>query len=473
MGHPPTVMAASARRLIAAAERHLEVWDLDRGDKIYRLPLDSDYAETVGISPDGEVAISVSKWSSLYEADRKLLKVWDLNQGTEMARLPLDLPIRVIRFAGNSRRAVSDSHGGLVRVFHVGDELRQHALAGHPVQVTQMAMAGDVAASAAIDGGIKFWEAATGREIVHVPGSARLFYDYHRIGRVALTADGRYGFWVYEHQIADVGAIERFVRVADLRAGKVTTLSSNWSKDEFIRNSFAAAMIHGRNWVLCPGSVRSWTLWDLETGREMLRVDDDIYSLETFTLSTDGRYLVLGRRASMLVRDLLTGRETTLQVAAQTRLVELIAGRGYVVGIHEDGSASARSLSNPRETVEITAPHETLRALVAGPEGRLMAHVKGPDGQRTLRLPDEVGVTLAGGCVLYSDSAVTPDGRYRVEIRDPGSLSVRDEARGQWVAHYAGEGLLTACAISPGGYVVAGELSGRMHFLKLEHPAQP
>jgi WD40 repeat protein len=46
---------------------------------------------------------------------------------------------------------------------------------------------------------------------------------------------------------------------------------------------------------------------------------------------------------------------------------------------------------------------------------------------------------------------------------------VWDLQEGTWIAEFTGESRLLACAILPDGKtIVAGERSGRLHFLKLE-----
>jgi len=64
--------------------------------------------------------------------------------------------------------------------------------------------------------------------------------------------------------------------------------------------------------------------------------------------------------------------------------------------------------------------------------------------------------------------AVTPDGRQAVSASQDRTLKVWDIGSGKLVATFSGEGALYACAVAPDGTIVAGEISGRVHFLRLE-----
>ena len=66
--------------------------------------------------------------------------------------------------------------------------------------------------------------------------------------------------------------------------------------------------------------------------------------------------------------------------------------------------------------------------------------------------------------------AVTPDGRRTVSGSRDQKLKVWDLENGKIVATFFGESPIFSCAIAPDGVtIVAGEQSGRMHFLRLEN----
>lgn len=64
--------------------------------------------------------------------------------------------------------------------------------------------------------------------------------------------------------------------------------------------------------------------------------------------------------------------------------------------------------------------------------------------------------------------AVTSDNKKAVSVSEDKTLRVWDLKTGDVVAMFTGEGPITAIA-SNGRIIIAGESSGRMHFLKLEN----
>ncbi len=65
--------------------------------------------------------------------------------------------------------------------------------------------------------------------------------------------------------------------------------------------------------------------------------------------------------------------------------------------------------------------------------------------------------------------AVTPDGTRVISASYDRTLKVWDLETGEVIGTFSGDGALMTCAISPDGKtIVAGEASGKVHFLRLE-----
>jgi WD40 repeat protein len=64
---------------------------------------------------------------------------------------------------------------------------------------------------------------------------------------------------------------------------------------------------------------------------------------------------------------------------------------------------------------------------------------------------------------------VTPDGRRAVSGSDDNRVILCDIESGEQLDSFCGESRITACAVSPDGKtIIAGESSGRVHFLRIE-----
>jgi len=78
--------------------------------------------------------------------------------------------------------------------------------------------------------------------------------------------------------------------------------------------------------------------------------------------------------------------------------------------------------------------------------------------------------TLEGHTGFVNAVAVTPDGKQVISVSHDKTLKVWNLETRNIVASFKGDGELLACAVAPDGVtIVAGEASGRVHFLRLEN----
>jgi WD40 repeat protein len=81
--------------------------------------------------------------------------------------------------------------------------------------------------------------------------------------------------------------------------------------------------------------------------------------------------------------------------------------------------------------------------------------------------------TLTGHSSYVKAVAITPDGQQVVSASFDNTLKVWDLESGTEIASFSGDGALYCCAVAPDGVtIVAGEASGRVHFLRLEGVAR-
>ena len=106
-----------------------------------------------------------------------------------------------------------------------------------------------------------------------------------------------------------------------------------------------------------------------------------------------------------------------------------------------------------------------------------------PDGRRAISASDDQTLrvwdldtgktvrTLQGHSSWVHAVAVTPDGRRAISASDDQTLRVWDLDTGKTVATFTGDSGMWCCAVAPDGVtIVAGEQSGRVHFLRLVEP---
>ena len=77
--------------------------------------------------------------------------------------------------------------------------------------------------------------------------------------------------------------------------------------------------------------------------------------------------------------------------------------------------------------------------------------------------------TLAGHSGGVKAVAVTPEGKRAVSASEDQTLKVWDLATGKVAAAFTADARLLSCAVGPDGRaILAGDESGRVHFLSLE-----
>ena len=129
----------------------------------------------------------------------------------------------------------------------------------------------------------------------------------------------------------------------------------------------------------------------------------------------------------------------------------------------------------------LTPPGGPLLRTLAGHSGWVTAITVTPDGRYGVSGSDDDTLkvwelssgqevrTLMGHSAPVSAITVTPDGRYGVSGSADTTLKVWELSTGHVVATFTAESPILCCAVaSDGRTIVAGDSSGRVHFLRLE-----
>ncbi len=116
-----------------------------------------------------------------------------------------------------------------------------------------------------------------------------------------------------------------------------------------------------------------------------------------------------------------------------------------------------------------------------GDSGWVNAVAITPDGKQIISASDDKTIkvwdlmsgeeqfTITGHRDWVEAIAITPDGQKLISSSRDNTLKIWDLATGEIIASFTGEGAINCCAVAPDGVtIVAGESSGRLHFLQLE-----
>jgi len=196
---------------------------------------------------------------------------------------------------------------------------------------------------------------------------------------------------------------------------------------------------------------------------ETLKLIQGAIRLSAHILEED-KTLLAGQLWGRLVSFDLPEIREMLEVAKQRQAAPWL--RPLTASLTPPGGALLRTLTGHTDSVW---------AVAIAPSGKFA--VSGSD-DNTLKVWDlasgNVLKTLTGHTNWVKAVAIAPSGKFAVSASGDNTLKVWDLASGKEITTFAGDSRLLCCAIAPDGVtIVAGELSGKVHFLRLEGVTQP
>jgi len=452
-GHSGSVIAVAItpdgqEAVSASSDKTLKVWDLNNGALRHTLEGHRSLVNAVAITPDGQEAVSASSDNTL--------KVWDLNSGALRHNLEgHDLPVTAVAVTPDGRAAVSASDDYTLKVWDLNNEALRHSLESHSDSVWAVAITSDgrAAVSASWDNTLKVWDLNSGNLRHSLEGHS------DSVNAVAITPDGR----------AVVSASsDNTLKIWDLDSGDLRhTLEGHSGR------VIAVAICPDGQVAVSASSDKTLRVWDLNSGALRHSLEGHGSSVTTMVISPNGQTVVSASENSTLnIWDLNSGV-----------LHHSLEGPSYSVGavaITPDGqTAVSASDDNTLEVWDLKSG--VLRHSLENYSNSGSAVAITPDGQtavsvssdKTLKVWDLNSGTLRHSSEGHSDFAnamvISPNGQTLVTAFDDRTLKVRDISTGKEIAQFIGESAIWCCAIAPDGKtIVAGEASGRVHFLRLE-----
>ncbi len=214
-------------------------------------------------------------------------------------------------------------------------------------------------------------------------------------------------------------------------------------------------------------------IWDTETGRELKTLTGHSNSVWAVAIAPDGKTAISASEDHTLkIWDTETGSE-----------LKSLTGHSfwvYAVAIAPDGKTAISASDDNTLKIWDTETGRELKTLIGDSEP-VTAVAIAPDDKtaisaswdNTLKIWDtEPGrelKTLTGHSESVTAVAIAPDGKTAISASEDRTLKVWDLLTGKEVASFSGEGAFSGCAFAPDGVtVVAGDASGRVHFLRLE-----
>jgi WD40 repeat protein len=303
-GQSSVAYSPDGRRLAAAGQDGaVWVWDAATRWPTPTFQGQPGEVQSVAFSPDGKHLASGS--------DDQTVKVWDAATGQEILSLQGHTDwVLTVAYSPDGRRLASASQDGTVKLWDAGSGRTLHTLEGHTAGVWGVAFSpdGKQLASASQDGTVKVWDTASG-EMLHTLGG-------HTSGvyGVAFSPDGR--------RLAFASGDQTHQHPGPFRPGRLSSTGldqtvSVWDVDtgqEILRLEGHKGWVFGV--AFSPDGRRlasaSWDqtvrVWDTATGQELLTLQGQKVFFSV-AYSPDGRRLVASNVEQAMVWDAATGQE--------------------------------------------------------------------------------------------------------------------------------------------------------------------
>lgn len=469
--------------------RGWSVWDLRR-NKISRDVI-CGAVNAVAILPNGKSVITASGAK---------LKIWDLKSGVEKQSLighsewksgqtfttGRESEIQAIAVTRDGRKAVSASSDRTLKLWNLLEGKDEIAFIGHSGSVNAVALTenGHMAVSGSSDKTVKVWDLKR----VKVPSVS--IGHFLKINTLSISPDGRLLVSGSDDNTIKVWDLEKHQEICTLKGHRGAVLAVVVTPD----NRYAVSSAD-----LNDGMLR---LWDLVRGEPVgcLKTVND--SIRALALTPDGRAAVYGFGAGVVRIDdyrISIGQTLKIWNLDEREAKDLSVGGSPIYDVMDE--------PDPLE-------HQTIRTLAVLPDNKRVitgstdktlkiwdlktwAHLHTLSGHsnsvqsvavtqdgnyavsgsadRTVRIWDliknKLVSTLVGHTESVSSVSLTPCNSYIVSASLDSSLRVWGLTSGELIASFTGEGGLISCAVAPDGKtIVAGDVSGRLLFLRLHIP---
>ena len=407
-----TVTADGKRAVSASSDKTLKVWDLETGRALRTLEGHSDSVNGVTVTADGKRAVSASS--------DKTLKVWDLETGRALRTLEGHSDsVNGVTITADGKRAVSASSDKTLKVWNLAEVASRaetggtpHALEDRCGSIVGLKVTAGVKMvfSACDDGRLEVWDAETGRALRTLKGHSSV------VTCMAVTADGKRALSASDDET---------LRVWDLDTGRELHRLEGHSSVV----TCVAVTADGKR-AVSASLDESLRVWNLDTGHALRTLKGHSSVVTCMAVTADGKRAVSGSTGTLEVWDLRSGR--TLQTL-KVRDYEGI----FVVAVAANGS----------------------RAVFASDDKTLK--VWDLETGRALR-------TMQGHSSQVNSVAVAANGSRAVSASDDKTLKVWDLPTGLPVAMFHCDAAPVCCTFADNQTVIAVDVGGRLHFLRLE-----
>ncbi len=449
-GHTGSVEAVAVlqdgKRVISASvDNTLKIWDTETGKILNTLGGHTNKVTALSVMPDGKRVISGS-WD-------ETLKIWDIDTGNTLNTLHSIKSVTAIAIIPDGKRLISASFDHKLRIWDIEAGKILKILEGHTNQVTSVAAFpdGNRIISAAWDMTLKIWDIKTNKIINRLQGHADL------VNAVAVIPDGK---------SVISASFDNTLKIWDIETGNI--LNTLYGHTQSVTS--VAVMPDGKR-VISGSWDETLKIWDIKTGNILNTLYGHTHWINSVAVMPDGKSVISASFDNTLkIWDIETGNILNT-LYGHTQSVTSVA-------VMRDGK---RVISGSWDKTLKIWDIETgnIQNTLHGHTGFINAVAVMPDRKRmisasfdhTLKIWDiQTGKVLKTFQThIGSQSvAVSLNGKRVISDSDK-SLKIWDIETGEVIACFCGDSPILSCTVSLDGTIfIAGEVSGSIHFLRME-----